>query len=590
MKKVLLILVALFTTTTVWATDPIVLQMGENEGFEFSGGVTTLSFTPEETDYYVFTTFSSVPHGFCINVWTDSLYEILSEAAPFPGAHALNLGYPQKLIAGQTYRLGIYPQQSDVTTQAYVFVRKGYLVSTDAESEDLNHLLSPLPVAAYEGEEVKLNAPNTVIDNLTATANGEPIDIEISSNTYDGSTTCTFVMPAADVTISGSGHLATTEVNYVDGDGTIHTANALPLTGNETAIGMEGEDRWYVASGELNYTQTLTLNGDVRLILADGAVMNIGTTSAPLSGLGIDGSYTPSTFTVYGQTLDDNTAGHLNIISDDDCIYVYGDYAQHSGNVTMNSIEGAGIVDEGSVTLNNGTLYITVDKNAIYNIGNVDILGGKLSAVSVGNYYGIYPLDGNVTLGWKNTDDEITISNLAYGSSFCTMKIVEGQAFTDGENIYDNTTPSSVLWALTNVTLRPVVPTFDINLPESFEHGTVTCDKETAAVGETVTLTVTPDQGYEIDALTVTTIDATSGAPLRANVDLTEGENGTFTFAMPAAPVTVSASFKESTPTPVEYLNIDKTKSGQRYNMMGQPVSHDYKGIVIENGQKRVIR
>ena len=109
-------------------------------------------------------------------------------------------------------------------------------------------------------------------------------------------------------------------------------------------------------------------------------------------------------------------------------------------------------------------------------------------------------------------------------------------------------------------------------------------------MGETVTLTVTPDQGYEIDALTVTTIDATSGAPLRANVDLSEGENGTITFVMPAAPVTVSATFKESTPTAVEYLNIDKTKSGQRYNMMGQPVGPDYKGIVIENGQKRVIR
>jgi hypothetical protein len=590
MRKFLLILVALLTTATVWAEDPIVLQMGENEGFEFSGGVTPLSFTPEETDYYVFTTLSSVPHGFCINVWTDSLYQILSEPAPFPGAHGCNLGYPQKLIAGQTYLLGIFPQQSNVTTQAYVFVRKGYLISTDAESEGLNHLLEPLPVAAYEGEEVILNAPCTVIDNLTATANGEPIDIEINTNPYDGNTTVTFTMPAADVTISGSAHLATTQVNYVDGDGTVHTADALPLTGNETSFGVEGEERWYIASGELNYTQPLTLNGDVRLILADEAVMNIGTTSTPVSGLGIDGSYTPSTFTVYGQTLDDDTAGHLNIISDDDCIYVYGDYAQHSGNVMMNSIEGAGIVDEGSVTLNNGTLYITVDKNAIYNIGNVDILGGKLSAVSTGNYYGIYPLDGNVTLGWKNADDEITISNLAYGSSFCTMKIVEGQAFTDGENIYDSTTPSNVLWALTNVTLRPVVPTFAITLPESFEHGTVTCDKETAAEGEIVTLTVTPEQGYEIDVLTVTTVDNASSAPLRDNVDLTPGENGTYTFAMPAAPVTVSASFKESTPTAVDNLNIDNSKSSVRYNILGQPVGKDYKGIVIENGHKRVIK
>ena len=590
MKKVLLILFAMLTTAMVWAKDPITIHMGENEGFEFSGGITTLSFTPEETDYYVFTTLSSVPHGFCINLWTDSVYQIQSEAAPFPGAHALNLGYPQKLIEGQTYLLGIFPQQSDVTTQAYVFVRKGYLISTDAESEGLYHLLAPLPVAAYEGEEVKLNAPNTVIDNLTATANGEPIDVEINSNTFDGTTIVTFTMPAADVTISGSGHLATTEVNYVDGDGAVHTANALPLTGNEIAIGVEGEERWYVASGELNYPQTLTLSGDVRLILADGAVMNIGTTSAPLSGVGIDGSFTSSTLIVYGQTLDDDTAGHLNINTDDDCIYIDGDYAQHSGNVTMNSSNGAGACPWNNFTFTGGTLYIAVDKNAIYNGENVDILGGKLTAISTGYYFGIYPLNGNVTLGWKNADDEITISNLTYGSGYCTMKIVDGQAFTDGENIYDSTTPSDVLWALTNVTLRPVVPTFAINLPESFENGMVTCDKATAALGETVTLTVTPNNGYELETLTVTTIDATSGAPLRANVDLTEGENGTYTFAMPAAPVTVSATFKKSNPTGVDNLNIDNLKNAQRYNLMGQPVGNDYKGIVIENGKKIIVK
>ena len=127
-------------------------------------------------------------------------------------------------------------------------------------------------------------------------------------------------------------------------------------------------------------------------------------------------------------------------------------------------------------------------------------------------------------------------------------------------------------------------------LPESFENGMVTCDKATAAQGETVTLTVTPNNGYELETLTVTTIDATSGAPLRANVDITEGENGTYTFAMPAAPVTVSATFKKSNPTGVDYLNIDNSKSAQRYNLMGQPVGNNYKGIVIQNGKKIIVK
>ncbi len=136
---------------------------------------------------------------------------------------------------------------------------------------------------------------------------------------------------------------------------------------------------------------------------------------------------------------------------------------------------------------------------------------------------------------------------------------------------------------------------FAITLPESFENGSVTCDKTEAAEGETVTLTVTPDDGYELETLTVTTVDGEpSGAPVLrlrgGSLELTPGENGTYTFQMPAAPVTVSATFKETTVTGLIDLDAARLKSGQRYNLMGQPVSRDYKGIVIEDGRKRVIK
>ena len=135
---------------------------------------------------------------------------------------------------------------------------------------------------------------------------------------------------------------------------------------------------------------------------------------------------------------------------------------------------------------------------------------------------------------------------------------------------------------------------FAITLPESFENGSVTCDKTEAAEGETVTLTVTPDDGYELETLTVATVDVEpSGAPLRlrgGSLELTPGENGTYTFQMPAAPVAVTATFREAIATGVEDINVATAKRGQRYNLMGQPVGKDYKGIVIENGKKRVIK
>ena len=137
-----------------------------------------------------------------------------------------------------------------------------------------------------------------------------------------------------------------------------------------------------------------------------------------------------------------------------------------------------------------------------------------------------------------------------------------------------------------------------LNIPSSFDHGIVTCEKDWAYTNETVTLAVTPDSGYKLESLTVTTADGSepSGAPLLAPrqvaVNVAQGdEPGTYTFKMPPASVIVNATFKQhSIITGVDNLNINQQRSVTRYNLMGLPVGDDYKGIVIENGVKKVMR
>ncbi|MBO4870495.1 MAG: hypothetical protein J5565_00750 [Muribaculaceae bacterium] len=46
----------------------------------------------------------------------------------------------------------------------------------------------------------------------------------------------------------------------------------------------------------------------------------------------------------------------------------------------------------------------------------------------------------------------------------------------------------------------------------------------------------------------------------------------------------------KSNETGVEDINASQPRSGQRYNVMGQPVGKDYKGVVIEDGKKLVIK
>ena len=78
---------------------------------------------------------------------------------------------------------------------------------------------------------------------------------------------------------------------------------------------------------------------------------------------------------------------------------------------------------------------------------------------------------------------------------------------------------------------------YAVSVP-SAKNGDVTVSPKNASKGDRVTITVTPDKGYELDKLTVK--DA-SGNKLK----LTDKGNGKYTFTMPGSKVTVSAEFVE---------------------------------------------
>lgn len=70
-------------------------------------------------------------------------------------------------------------------------------------------------------------------------------------------------------------------------------------------------------------------------------------------------------------------------------------------------------------------------------------------------------------------------------------------------------------------------------------HGTVTADRKTASSGSTVTLTISPEQGWTLETLTVTNA---SGKEIDLNI-VKVGEK--YTFKMPSSNVTVTATFME---------------------------------------------
>lgn len=77
------------------------------------------------------------------------------------------------------------------------------------------------------------------------------------------------------------------------------------------------------------------------------------------------------------------------------------------------------------------------------------------------------------------------------------------------------------------------------------DNGSVSVSPRNASEGATVTITVKPDTGYELDSLTVTDADGN-------NVSLTKKSDTQYIFTMPDSKVTVKASFTEITEQPAD--------------------------------------
>lgn len=85
-----------------------------------------------------------------------------------------------------------------------------------------------------------------------------------------------------------------------------------------------------------------------------------------------------------------------------------------------------------------------------------------------------------------------------------------------------------------------------VTVAQNIENGSITISDSLtqAQKGDTVTMTVNPNSGYELDSITVT---ATELEGDDKNIDVTDSGDGNKTFTMRASDVTISATFKEKT-------------------------------------------
>ena len=254
-------------------------------------------------------------------------------------------------------------------------------------------------------------------------------------------------------------------VTYLDANGTEQTvSDATILDGTQTTLNAG----WYVVNSDLTINSVVTINGEVHLILADGAKLTIN----GYQNYGIYGDEGLDKLNIYCQS---NQSGELVVTGATgyDAIWV-------SGGITING---------GNITTNSNTYGIYTNKELTIN-------GGKITDNS-NNGISAY----NFNLNWRNADDFIK-TNKFESTNITTddkIKISDGKRFyEENGNIYSGNITSeqlSYLETSEQKTLKPVdgyiVTIFDgVNLTGGNFTRIGTTNKYICAAGTELTLSV----------------------------------------------------------------------------------------------------
>ena len=184
-----------------------------------------------------------------------------------------------------------------------------------------------------------------------------------------------------------------TGITYLDASGAQQTCdNATVVTGDDTTWGTDEQTTWYVAQGDVNISSSVTVNGDVHLILADDC------------SLTVNGNITGGSLTIYGQaggTGKLNVSGSIisgNGVNDD--FDVVGSVVGTGGSITING----GVVEAGSITGGTGG-YSYYGRGG--DGGSIIINGGVIDAGNITGGNG----GGNMFEGTGGDGGNISIRN-----------------------------------------------------------------------------------------------------------------------------------------------------------------------------------
>ena len=438
--------------------------------------------------------------------------------------------------------------------------------------------IKPLVNVTYNGKVLVQNTDyelNYANNTNAATADADPgaptVTITGKGNFSDSITKTFTIAPAAagTVTITGTNYEVGTELT-ASVSGMSATPSYQWFRNGEAIEG--ADDGKYTLADEdagAQITVQATFTGNYVGVLTSAAI-EVGKT--PLTGtvkLTESGGTITATVTVTPDAenydvvwLRDGVEVSRTPASSESNTYSYTTTAEDKGHTITVKLVAKGNTYTGEIVSSSGVAVAATEP------------GAPTVTATAGN--------GQVTVSWTVSDDG--------GAPVTQYKVQMG---SESEIILDAATTSYTFTGLTNGTeytfqviavnsvgdstagtdtAMPTAPTtpgggggggvtrYEITVPSDVENGKITVSPTRAGQGSTVTITVTPDEGYELDSLTVTDADGNE-------LTLTDKGDGKFTFTMPRGKVEIAASFKAvEEPQPSDFPFTDVTSGDWYYD------------------------
>ena len=466
----------------------------------------------------------------------------------------------------------------DVTVNV-TFNAKQYNINV-TESEN-GHVSAPAS-AAFGSTVDLIVEPNEdyVLESLAVTYGENNTPVEVTNNQ--------FTMPAGDVTVTAT--FRALQVTYwvvwgvtPEGSDSWENENWLKMnqSGDKYVLAdqdmtafsefkivkkvQDGEndpnpvETWYGADGSNLYWITVQLLGKNINLFPNGSYANL---YIPKDGT-FTFTFTPATATTnavlvvdgafdYNITVNNTTPNYGTVAApakakagDEVELTVTPADGYEIDAITLTYIDGENTVEvpvaDNKFTMPAADVTVTATfKETVveYHYGAVEEV--KCTVLDQTNYSGFAPEGANITM------------RIVPSSDTKLKEVIVNKVTGSGQDMVETPIEYTITVSETgDIDLSFVMPAMDVEIHaicadayavtvNAGDHGSAQANVIEAYEGETVTVTTTPATEYKVDEIYYTY--TVNGVEQRG--ELTAGENGVYTFAMPAAPVTVVVTFK----------------------------------------------